>query len=171
MQFHCPLKLPLLLRFLTQNHFCHENIKTPYQMTYTIGKLGPRKIFEPGFDVSLNFDLGARIFSTQRPPYVAHILQCFIWRALNVLGRVHYNPNRCWFFHSGLTAYTGIWPEYLENVNIPAVFCWQCSPFTCPDDLFCLQSLLQKYKVHQTLVLVCHVLFTTVTDTVLFLSM
>ena len=44
-------------------------------MTYTVGKLGPRQFFEPGFDVSIYFDLGARIFSTQRPPNVAHFLQ------------------------------------------------------------------------------------------------
>ena len=35
--------------------------------------------FEPGFDVSIYFDLGARIFSTQRPPYDAHILQGLIY--------------------------------------------------------------------------------------------
>ena len=44
-------------------------------MTYTIGNLGPRRFFKPGFDVSLYFVLGARIFSTQRPPYVGHVLQ------------------------------------------------------------------------------------------------
>ena len=47
-------------------------------MTYTIGKLRREDFFEPDFDASIYFDLGARIFSTQWPPYVAHILQGLI---------------------------------------------------------------------------------------------
>ena len=47
-------------------------------MTYTIGKLGPRHFFEPGFDMSIYFYLRARILSTQQPPYDAHILQGLI---------------------------------------------------------------------------------------------
>ena len=35
MQFHCPLKLPLLLRFLTQIFFCHENKKSPHTKLHT----------------------------------------------------------------------------------------------------------------------------------------
>ena len=34
---------------------------------YTIRKLWPRNFFEPGLDVSIYFDLGVRIFSTQPP--------------------------------------------------------------------------------------------------------
>ena len=40
---------------------------------------------EPGFDVSIYFDLGARIFSTQRPPYVAHILQGLVDNRLHII--------------------------------------------------------------------------------------
>ena len=44
-------------------------------MTYTIGKLGPRHFFS----LVLYFDLGARIFSTQRPPYDVKILQGLLY--------------------------------------------------------------------------------------------
>ena len=49
-------------------------------MTYTFGKLRREDFFEPDFDASIYFDLGARIFSTQWPPYVAHILQGLLTR-------------------------------------------------------------------------------------------
>ena len=47
-------------------------------MTYAIGKLGLRRFVWACFDVSIYFDLRARIFSTQRPPYDAHFLQGLI---------------------------------------------------------------------------------------------
>ena len=53
-------------------------------MTYTIGKLGRDNFFEPGFDMSIYFDLGASIFSTQRTPYDAHFLQGLIYRHLKL---------------------------------------------------------------------------------------
>ena len=43
-------------------------------MTYTNGKVWPRQYFQPGLGVSIYFDLGPRLFSTQWPPYGAHIL-------------------------------------------------------------------------------------------------
>ena len=49
-------------------------------MTSTIGKLGPRQFFEPGFEVTGYFYFGARICSTQHPPYDAHILQGLLTR-------------------------------------------------------------------------------------------
>ena len=49
-------------------------------MTNTIGKLGQENFFEPGFDVSIYFDLRVSIFSTQRPPYIAHILLVYYYK-------------------------------------------------------------------------------------------
>ena len=44
-------------------------------MTYTIRMVRPRQFIEPGLGVSTYLDFGARLFSTQWPPYGAHILQ------------------------------------------------------------------------------------------------
>ena len=44
-------------------------------MTYTIRMVRLRQFIEPGFGVSPYLDFGARLFSTQWPPYGAHILQ------------------------------------------------------------------------------------------------
>ena len=53
----------------------HEKMKTPFQMTYTIRMVRLRQFIEPGLGVSTYLDFGARLFSTQWPPYGAHILQ------------------------------------------------------------------------------------------------
>ena len=50
-------------------------MKTLFQMTYTIRMVQPRHFIEPGLGVSSYLDFGARLFSTQWPPYGAHILQ------------------------------------------------------------------------------------------------
>ena len=47
-------------------------------MTYTISMVWSRQFIEPGFRVSTYLDFGARLFSTQWPPYGAHILQGLI---------------------------------------------------------------------------------------------
>ena len=47
-------------------------------MTYTIGIVQPRQFLETGLGMSTYFDFGARLFSTQWPPYGAHILQGLI---------------------------------------------------------------------------------------------
>ena len=53
---------------------------TVFQMTYTIGMVWLRQFIEPSFGVSTYFDLGASFFSTQWPPYGAHILQGLLSR-------------------------------------------------------------------------------------------
>ena len=53
-------------------------MKTPFQMTYTIRMVRLRQFIEPGLGVSTYLDFGARLFSTQWPPYGAHILQGLI---------------------------------------------------------------------------------------------
>ena len=44
-------------------------------MTYTIRMVRSSQFIEPGLGVSAYLDFGARLFSTQWPPYGAHILQ------------------------------------------------------------------------------------------------
>ena len=44
-------------------------------MTYTIRIVRSRRFIELGLGVSTYLDFGARLFSTQWPPYGAHILQ------------------------------------------------------------------------------------------------
>ena len=46
-----------------------------FQMTYTIRMVRQRHFIEPGLGVSSYLDFGATLFSTQWPPYGAHILQ------------------------------------------------------------------------------------------------
>ena len=53
-------------------------MKSLFQMTYTIRMVQPRQFIEPGLGVSTYLDFGARLFSTQWPPYGAHILQGLI---------------------------------------------------------------------------------------------
>ena len=50
-------------------------MKSLFQMTYTIRMVRPRQFIEPGLGVSTYLGFGARLFSTQWPPYGAHILQ------------------------------------------------------------------------------------------------
>ena len=50
-------------------------MKTLFQMTYTIRMVWPRYFIEPDLGVSTYLDFGPRLFSTQWPPYGAHILQ------------------------------------------------------------------------------------------------
>ena len=54
-------------------------------MTYTIRMVRPRQFIEPGLGVSTYLDFGARLFSTQWPPYGAHILQGLL--------RNYFNPH------------------------------------------------------------------------------
>ena len=58
----------------------HEKMKTPFQMTYTIRMVQLRQFIEPSLGVSTYLDFGARLFSTQWPPYGAHILQGLLYR-------------------------------------------------------------------------------------------
>ena len=58
-------------------------MKTPFQMTYTIRMVRLRQFIEPGLGVSTYLDFGARLFSTQWPPYGAHILQGLLREGLN----------------------------------------------------------------------------------------
>ena len=59
-------------------------MKTPFQMTYTIRMVRLRQFIEPGLGVSTYLDFGARLFSTQWPPYGAHILQGLLVKSLFV---------------------------------------------------------------------------------------
>ena len=52
-----------------------KKIKTLFQMTYTIRMVRRRQFIGPGLRVSIYLDFGARLFSTQWPPYGAQILQ------------------------------------------------------------------------------------------------
>ena len=84
MQFYCPQKMHFLLQFGHKTLSYHEKMKTLFQMTYTIKMVPPRQFIEPGLGVSTYLDFGARLFSTQWPPYGAHILQGLIYRAIKL---------------------------------------------------------------------------------------
>ena len=51
-------------------------------MTYNIGIVRPRQFIEPGLGGSTYFDFVAGLFSTQWPPYGAHILQGLSWKLM-----------------------------------------------------------------------------------------
>ena len=48
----------------------------------------PRQFIEPGLGMSTYLDFGARLFSTQWPPYGAHILQ-------GLLGKTQFSCEQC----------------------------------------------------------------------------
>ena len=50
-------------------------------MTYTIRMVRPRHCIEPDLGVSTYLDFGATLFSTEWPPYGAHILQGLLSKA------------------------------------------------------------------------------------------
>ena len=62
---------------------------------YTIRMVQSRQFIEPGLGVSTYLDFGARLFSTQWPPYGAHILQGLIYITIGLLD-----------FVSGVAEYT-----------------------------------------------------------------
>ena len=70
-----PPKNALFAPLLGIKPFLPWKMKTLFQMTYTIIMARPRQFIEPGLGVSTYLDFGARLFSTQWPPYGAHILQ------------------------------------------------------------------------------------------------
>ena len=74
MQFYCPQKCMFCSTFGHKTLSYHEN-KALFKMAYTIGMVRPRQFIEPGLGVSTYFDFGAKLFSTQWPPYGANILQ------------------------------------------------------------------------------------------------
>ena len=73
--FTAPKKCTFCSTFGHKTLSYHEKMKTLFQMTYTIRMVRPRQFIEPGLGMSTYLDFGARLFSTQWPPYGAHILQ------------------------------------------------------------------------------------------------
>ena len=67
MKFHCCQKKAFSPVSLHKTIFCHENSKPPWKTTYTIGELGSRRFFEPGFEVSKHSYEWARILTTLWP--------------------------------------------------------------------------------------------------------
>ena len=87
-----------LLPFWTQKPFLTmKKMKTLFQMTYTIRMVRSKQFIEPGLGVSTYLDFGARLFSTQWPPYGAHILQglsCNLKQNKNIWNAVRFSPTR-----------------------------------------------------------------------------
>ena len=67
-----PPQNPLLTIFLKSIFFTLRK-KSPFQMTYTIGRVGPRQFLS--LDLGCQLILGTRLFSTEWPTYYALILQ------------------------------------------------------------------------------------------------